>query len=76
MPHFTYGVAASAAWTSRCQAAAELEAENGKLKKLLAEAILDKEALSISLGENSKPAYTRAPDFPSARRVGRTNLSR
>jgi hypothetical protein len=29
---------------------------------LLAEAILDNEALSISLGENSKPAYT-SPRF-------------
>lgn len=37
----------------------ELEAENRKLKKLLAETILDKEALRISLRENSKPAYTR-----------------
>ena len=34
----------------------ELEAEKGKLKKLLAEAILDKEAPRIVARENSRPA--------------------
>jgi len=33
-----------------CEAAEEMEAENSRLKKLLAESLLDTEALKVALG--------------------------
>jgi putative transposase len=50
MPRSTSGGPSSAAWTSDAKRLKELESENAKLKKLLAEAHLDIHALKSVFG--------------------------
>lgn len=48
---FTHGVRSMAVWRcSEVKRLKSLEEENARLKKLLAEAMLDKEALQVALG--------------------------
>ncbi len=49
-PPFTPGVRSMAVWVPEVKRLKSLEEENARLKKLLAEAMLDKEALQVALG--------------------------
>ena len=61
MPPSTNGAPGTAAWTyPDARRLQELEAENGKLKKLLAEAHLDIHALNIALGV-ARDSYRNPP---------------